>query len=119
MAKSEKFTCKQVIEAIKDSHGLKAAIARRLGCHVTTINNYIERHPSVARAYQNEREAIVDLGESVIIQALKDSDAVTARWVCATLGKDRGYSEEKRIVGGGKQGEHLVMVIEGLDESRL
>ena len=105
---NQRYTCKQIIEAIKDSRGLKAAIARRLGCHVNTVSNYIKRHPSVARAYQDEREAIVDQGESVIIQGLRDNDLVTARWVCATLGKDRGWVEQ---VEQKQSGEIILRVV--------
>ena len=98
MAK-ERYSCKQVIEAIQGSRGLKAAIARRLGCHVNTLNDYIERHASVAEAYQDEREALVDSAESVVIKALMAGDVSTAKWVCATLGKDRGYTERQEVAG--------------------
>jgi len=106
----QRYTAEQVIEALRGTMGIKSAAARRLGCHWTTVDRYIKRYPTVARAYEEERQSIVDLAEVKLVERLKDGDGTMIRFVLATLGKDRGYVERREVTGEG--GGPLTIIIE-------
>lgn len=97
----QRYTAAQVIEAIEQSRGIKSAIAQRLGCHRHTVDNYIARYPTVARAYWEERERIVDTAEVKLLEKLKDGVDWAIKYVLSTLGKDRGYVERQEVAGEG------------------
>jgi len=97
MARTERYTAQQVIQAIQDTGGIKDKIARNLGCHRHTVDNYIERYPTVARAYKAEREKVLDLAESRLFKKLEDGFWPAIRYYLSTLGKDRGYVQRQEI----------------------
>lgn len=97
MANCARYTTQQVIDAIKDSKGIKSIVAARLGCTRQTIDNYIKRHPTVARAYQEERERIVDIAEAQLLGKLRAGEWPAIRYTLSTLGKNRGYTEKSEL----------------------
>ena len=113
----EKYTTAQVIKAIEDSAGIKAVVARRLGCHRFTVDRYIRRYPTVARAYQQEREKLVDLAESELVKRVRAGEWPAIRWVLATLGRNRGYVEKQEmdVTSGGEP----IRVIGGVNLDEL
>jgi len=119
MARTQQFTAGQVIEAMKGTGGIKTVIAQRLGCHRHTIDNYIERYPTVAQAYEDERETVADFAESVVIQNIRlafqrqaqekvEVDSTDAKWFLAMKAKDRGYAERREYAG--VEGEPLTII---------
>ena len=88
-----KFTVDQVIGAIKDSAGIISTIAKRLGCSWHTVPVYIGRHPTIAKAYQAEREKVLDIAEGNLIKAIQSGDLQAIRYYLSTQGKRRGYVE--------------------------
>ena len=106
MAK-ERYTTGEVIDALEDARGVKAHAARILKCERHTVDNYIDRHPTVARAYQNLRETMVDMAEHRLMLRLNAGDWAAVKYVLSTLGRRRGYvtghdvtSDDKPIAGG-------------------
>ncbi len=57
-----KFTPEQMIEALDQAGGVLAAAARALGCNRSTVYDYMKRHESVQRAYDDVDEAQRDAG---------------------------------------------------------
>jgi len=121
---SRKYTTEQMIDAIKGTGGVKTVIAQRLECHRHTVDNYIERHPTVKRAYEAERETVADFAESVVIGNIRLAfkkqkedqevvDSTDAKWFLAMKAKDRGYAERKEITGA--DGEGVVINLIGVD----
>jgi hypothetical protein len=96
------YTTHQFLEAIPGTGGIVTAIARKVGCAWATARKFIDTHPTVASAYQDECESILDLAEAKTISAIKDGDTQMIRYYLSTKGKRRGYSEkvetEQRIV---------------------
>lgn len=92
MAGKPAYTVTDMAEAIRETAGIKTAAARRIGCSVGTVNNYIERYPTVAAAYEQARAGIVDMAESVLVRRLNAGEWDAAKFVLTTLGKDRGWT---------------------------
>jgi hypothetical protein len=90
------ITLPEILEAINGSNGIKVAIARKLGVHRNSVNNYLKRYASAQQAYDDEVEKIGDLAESVIFGAIEAGDVDTAQWYCRVKLKARGYGEQVR-----------------------
>lgn len=95
----ERYTTIEVIKAIKQAQGIKAVAARHLGCCRLTVDNYIKRHPTVAKAYQEQRDTLVDNAESQLIVKVDEGEWPAIKFILTTLGKDRGYTERREITG--------------------
>lgn len=76
--KPMEFTDRQLLEAIEGSYGRYATIAATLGVSVNTVKKYIELSEVAADAYDTERELVVDLGEKVVVMAMKSPDPQVA-----------------------------------------
>lgn len=68
------FTDAQLIEAIEGTYGRWGVIAETLGVSTNTAKKYIKANVEAWDAYETEREKIVDMGERVIVMALKSPD---------------------------------------------
>jgi hypothetical protein len=118
MAK-EKLSTDQVIGAIKGTGGIVSVIARKLAVDWETIRAMIDRHPSVKAAFEAERESVLDLSESVLMQNIRLAqraqlpqrddagnevyplpvDTSDAKWMLSKRGKHRGYGERVEVTG--------------------
>jgi len=98
---SERYTTGEVIEALRKARGIKAVAAKLLGCDRHTVDNYITRHPTVARAYEEQRQTIVDIAEGQLVKKLDAGEWPAVRYTLSTLGRDRGYVErvEQQVTG--------------------
>lgn len=94
-----------VIAAIKGSGGIFSEIARRLNCDYRTAKRYSigERATdNTEAAYYAEREAILDIAESVIISIMSKGNeaekAKMARWVLGTqMAEERKFTQKSEI----------------------
>ena len=98
------------IKVIPGSGGIISAIAKRVGCDWHTANKWIQEHPTVKQAFEDERESMLDMAEGVLFgnirfaakeqqDASKRNETVfvdtgDAKWVLSRMGKERGYSEK-------------------------
>jgi len=94
-----KVTRKQVLTAIEGSGGIILQIARKLNIDWHTAEKYIQTWESTRQAYRNEKEKILDLSESVVIQDIKNEVVGTAKWYLTRKGKERGYAERRELTG--------------------
>ncbi len=90
-------TAAQFIEAIKGSGGIITSIAKRIGCEWHTAKRYIEKYPTIAQAYSDEREGISDLAEVALITAIRESEAWAIKFYLKCQAKDRGYVERTEV----------------------
>lgn len=90
-----KYTPQQVIEALKQTRGIKSLAAQALGCDRSTIENYIAKHPRVKAAYEEQRATLVDVAEGHLAIKLDNGEWDAVKYVLNTLGRDRGYGEER------------------------
>ena len=109
---NEKFTVNKVIKAITGTGGIKTQIAKNLGCHRFTVDNYIEKYATIKRAYEEERNRVGDMVEAKIIEKCNEGDCGMLRFYARTKLSDRGYVERQEISGvGGKPIPHTIKVI--------
>lgn len=101
MADRPDFTAQQMIDALTEARGLISFAARKLGCHSNTVRNYIARHPTVAAAVYEAREAMKDVAEAKLVQSIHEGEAWAVKYYLSTQAKDRGYVERVEQRHGG------------------
>jgi DNA-binding transcriptional MerR regulator len=94
-----KYTQEQMIEALEQSKGLIAPAARALGCSRDTIRSYLEEYTAVAQAKLDQREAVTDMAENALYQAILDREAWAVCFYLKCMAKDRGYVERAEVTG--------------------
>jgi len=111
------YTAQQFISAIPGSGGIKTTIAKRVGCAWHTVDKYVREYPTVAKAYADECEKVLDAAESVIVGDIVDGKEVqTAKWYLTMKGHGRGYQQKQSHEITGQDGEPLVVRVRGFDE---
>ena len=115
MAGKDRYTTAEVIEALQRFQGIKALAAEALECDRHTVDNYIKRHPTVAQAYQDLRETMVDRAERGLLKLLVAEDWQAIKYVLSTLGKDRGYAPKGELDVTSAGQAVTIRVIGGVD----
>ena len=104
----DKYTHKQVIDAIYEAKGIIAVAARRLGCTRQTVYSYKEKYPAINDAYKDIDEETKDQVENQLlihVFGLKDNNKnyiirpnlTAAIFYAKTKMKDRGYTEHSTL----------------------
>lgn len=93
------YTAEQFIKAIPGTAGIISKIAERIGCAWHTAKKYINKMPTVQRAYQDECDTVLDMAESKLLKAIENDDHIMIRYYLSTKGKHRGYTERKEVTG--------------------
>lgn len=96
----QRFTAEQVIEALRRSRGIKALAAKALGCNRLTVDNYIQRYPTIKAVYEEQRALLVDIAEAQLAKKLDAGEWDAVKYVLSTLGRERGYGDTMRHEGG-------------------
>ena len=60
--------------------GIISTIAERVGCAWHTAKKYIETHPTVKQAYENEKRKVDDKAVSNVYGAIAKGDLDTSKW---------------------------------------
>lgn len=94
-----KYRKQDVIDALVDARGMIAPAARRLGASRTTILSYIDQYPEIAQAVADQREAVTDLAETRLYDAIQDREAWAICFYLKTQAKRRGYVERAEVTG--------------------
>lgn len=93
MARRENLTKKKMINAIIGSGGIISVIANRAGCKYHTVFDKIEKYPELRDYIEKEKEKVLDVAESALIQKIKNGDNTAILFYLKTQGKKRGYIE--------------------------
>ena len=101
---------KSFTEAAKESGGVQAVIAKRLGVQRSTITMFLKKHPEMKEVLEREREEIIDVAEKELFTAVKEAKRWAVEKILDTLGKDRGYVEKTEIENTHK-GEDFKLII--------
>lgn len=100
-----------------------STIAEKLGVTWNTAKSYVNKWPETIQAFEDERNRIVDMAESVLVKSIRNGDTQDAKWLLSRLGKDRGYVERQETTGkdgGPIQTESAEMDLDALtDDERF
>lgn len=99
MARKQKYSAEQVIEAIKQSNGIITTAAKALGCARGTINNYVNKYVTVADALEETRETTLDFVENQLMKQIQNNNLTAIIFFLKTQGKNRGYNERTEFTG--------------------
>ena len=108
---SKTYTVAQFAKAIPGSGGIISTVAKRVGCNWQTARSHIDKSPTLTRMWQDEREGLLDLAESVLMQSIQSGDTQDAKWYLARLGKNRGFADKVEQEITGADGEQLIIKI--------
>lgn len=89
----------RVVEALRQTGGIKAAAAKILKVARSTLYRFMDQHPEVWDAAQEIDEETLDLAESKVILAIKGGDMATVRWFLELKAGVRGYSRQMKVTG--------------------
>jgi hypothetical protein len=109
MARKQRYTAAQMIDALLETKGMVYYAAKRLGCDAETVQNYCKRYPSVQAAKDAQRGEFVDMAETRLWTSVDNGEAWGIAFTLKTIGKDRGYVE--RTEQTGKDGAPLNEVV--------
>jgi hypothetical protein len=91
--KKTKLTVGILKKELKKTHGIMAHAAKNLGVTRVAVFRYIERHPELKEELMQQRETIVDLAETKLIDKLEEGSDWAIKYTLSTLGKKRGFVE--------------------------
>jgi hypothetical protein len=108
-----KYTQEEMIKALEESKGLIAPAARALGCSRDTIRSYLEEYTAVRQAKLDQREAVTDMAENALYQAILDREAWAVCFYLKCMAKDRGYVERAELTGAHGAPVKIKLVYDG------
>ena len=95
MAKKERYSVQEVIDALHAAHGYVSKAAKLLLCDPSTLYAYRNRHPTVAAAWLAIREKRHDYVENALMKRIDQGDTTAIIFYLKTQAKPRGYVERQ------------------------
>lgn len=80
MAKPDRYKKQEIIAALKKANGLQTVAADILGCEYHTVQKYINKHPSVMKAYRQAKVKVSDKAENNIHEAINNKNIGVSKW---------------------------------------
>jgi hypothetical protein len=84
------FTEEQVYAAMLKHEGARSLVAKELGCHVRTVDEYIKRFPSLQDIMHDRKVGICDHSEEVLKKARVSGNTNVAQFQLKNLHPDYG-----------------------------
>lgn len=94
--KGVQLSLDNILEAIKDTGGIKTEVCKRLQCSRKTVYNYINKYPEVAEAFEEEEDKVLDMAESSLFALIQNGDTAAIFYYLNNKGKKRGYGSYKK-----------------------
>ena len=93
MPGKQRFSARQVIDALHETKGMVSYAAQRLQCDIDTVLNYCKRYPAVEAARYEARTELLDLAELKLWAAIQHGEGWAVQFALRSIGRDRGYGE--------------------------
>lgn len=87
----------KIIAALKESRGLVAVAARKLGISRQQIYRRMQSNDQVREAVEEARDFTTDTAEAALFKAIAAGEAWAVCFYLKTQGKDRGYVEKQQL----------------------
>lgn len=102
MARPRKFSDKQIIQALRESHGLIYIAAENLGCTPQAIYKRKKKCARITICIENQRGRLVDKAHSKLEDGIDRGEQWAVTLCLKSLGKDRGFGDETKLQLTGK-----------------
>ena len=96
---SEKFTTTQFVKAIPGTGGIVSAIAKVVKCDWHTAKKYIDEHPTVKQAWEDERNLITDKAKHNILKSIDNGDLQMSKWWLSVMDEEFITKQRMEMVG--------------------
>ena len=97
-----RLTNEKIIKALRESRGLVAVAARKLGCSRKTIYDRMAKSSEIREALEEAREFTTDVAEAALFRAIEQGEAWAVCFYLKTQGKGRGYVERQEVEHSGR-----------------
>ena len=97
MARTQRYTVKQVEEALRLGAGIYTIASMRLKCAPNTVKNYVERHPRLQAVCAEIVEMNLDVAEHGLLKHLEDKNLGAILFYLRTKGRLRGYGDKLEL----------------------
>ncbi len=108
-----RYEKQDVLNAIKGSGAVVSTVARKLQCDWHTAKKYCKRWEETQQAMEDEGQTILDIAEKAIYQSIQDGNTQDAKWLLATKGKGRGFSDKTSAVDAEEQAAGFLQIMQG------
>ena len=95
MSGKPRYTAQQFIAAIPGTGGVVTTLAQRVGCNWHTAKKAVTERPTVAEAWEAERNKITDVARHNILKAIQSGDLQMSKWWLQVM-DDEFVPREKR-----------------------
>ena len=109
----------KMISVLKESRGLVAVAARKLGISRQQIYRRLDSSDEVREAVKEARDFTTDTAEAALFKAIAEGQPWAVCFYLKTQGRDRGYVEKHQHEHTGKDGEPLFKVYRGIDADEV
>jgi hypothetical protein len=93
MPGKQRFSARQVADALVETKGMLSYAAKKLQCDVDTVQNYCKRYPTVDAVRCAARTEMLDLAELKLWAAIQNGEGWAVQFALRSIGRDRGYGE--------------------------
>jgi hypothetical protein len=115
-ARKDRFKPEEIIVACEGTGGIKALIAKKVGCSRPTIVKYAKRYATVRKAIEDAKQARVDMAEGQHTRLIMAGYWPAIRYLLETHGRDRGYVNRQQHEISGPDGKDItIRVVGGVD----
>ena len=96
-----RLTKRRIEKAIDGSAGIIQVVANKCGVSRTWMSLTLHKpvNAKLLAALREERDKLIDLAESKLINEIKIGNFPAIKWFLTTQGKDRGYGDKIEITG--------------------
>jgi hypothetical protein len=94
MATGKRLRLDDVVFAAAQAKGSITGAAERLGCSRWGLYQYLRRHAKAQRAFDQEREKLVDEAEQALWECVAERQPWAVALILKTIGRGRGYGEK-------------------------
>lgn len=99
MTSRQRYTQKQIIDALRETKGMVYLAAKRLGCEAQTVYNYRDRYPAVRAEMEQQDGEVDDAAEMVLYRAIMAGESWAVQFRLRTKGRKRGYGDAVELTG--------------------
>jgi 3'-phosphoadenosine 5'-phosphosulfate sulfotransferase len=92
-----KYTTEQIVDALRQTHGLISKAAERLNCSTSTIYERKLGSKAIQQAIDECRDEIIDYAELALRSAVLERQPWAVALVLRTIGRKRGYYESHEV----------------------